>query len=84
MSKTPVVVVAILLLTGTASAQTTRLFLNSQPGDYIGGGIQQTMTTATGGFTATQNFDGSTQPSRKLVGLAASSSSRKGSGSARS
>ena len=59
MSKTtPVVVVAILLLTGTASAQTTRLFLNSQPGDYIGGGIQQTITTATGGFTATQNFGG--------------------------
>ena len=44
-------------LPGRADAQTTILFLDSQPGDYIGGGVQHTVTPATGSFTASRNFD---------------------------
>jgi hypothetical protein len=39
-----------------AAAQTTALVLDSQPGDYIGGGIDQTITEADGTFTASRNF----------------------------
>jgi len=40
-----------------ASAQTTILCLDSQPGDYIGGGKQLTITPADGAFSASRNFD---------------------------
>jgi hypothetical protein len=40
-----------------ADAQTTILFLDSQPGDYIGGGVQHTVTPENGSFTASRNFD---------------------------
>jgi hypothetical protein len=40
-----------------ASAQLTLLVLDSQPGDYIGGGIKQTFNIADGDFTAQPNFD---------------------------
>ncbi|HVS36074.1 MAG TPA: Ig-like domain-containing protein, partial [Gemmataceae bacterium] len=36
---------------------TTSLYLNSQPGDYIGQGQTNAWTTATGSFTASRNFD---------------------------
>jgi hypothetical protein len=39
------------------SAQTTALQLTSQPGDFIGGGKNQTFTPAEGTFTARRNFD---------------------------
>jgi hypothetical protein len=42
--------VACLALAGTASAQTTALFFDSQPGDYIGQGIRRTYTTADATF----------------------------------
>jgi uncharacterized delta-60 repeat protein len=35
----------------------TSLYLNSQPGDYIGQGQTNTWTTATGSFGASRNFD---------------------------
>ena len=37
-----------LFSAGTASAQTTSLDLRSQPGDYIGGGVDQTFGPADG------------------------------------
>ena len=43
---------ALLAVPAGASAQTTQLFLDSQPGDYIGGGVQQTYTILDGTFTA--------------------------------
>ena len=46
-----------VLVTAEARAQTTILFLDSAPGDYIGGGMQHTVTPATGSFTASRNFD---------------------------
>jgi uncharacterized delta-60 repeat protein len=36
---------------------TTSLYLNSQPGDYIGQGQTNTWTPATGAFTVNRNFD---------------------------
>jgi len=44
-------------LSGTAHAQTTMLFMDSQPGDYIGGGVQHTVTPTSGSFSARRNFD---------------------------
>ena len=41
-----------LISPGTAFGQTTSLDLKSQPGDYIGGGIDQTFTPTDGIFTA--------------------------------
>ena len=38
-------------------AQTTYLALDSEPGDFIGGGISQTFTPAEGDFDASRNFD---------------------------
>jgi hypothetical protein len=69
-SRTTLVLIALLtLLASNAFAATpqTVLFLNSQPGDYIGAGIQQTFTPANGAFTiqnpskgvATVSFNGS-------------------------
>ena len=46
-----------VLVTAEARAQTTILFLDSAPGDYIGGGMQHTVTPTTGSFTASRNFD---------------------------
>ena len=55
------VVVGVMFLlhvsSGLAAAQTTVLDLKSQPGDYIGGGLDQTFTPADGNFTASRNFD---------------------------
>lgn len=52
------VLVLSLMWPAALRAQTTLLILDSQPGDYIGGGTKQTFTLADGGFTARQNFDG--------------------------
>ena len=61
MYRSRMIVTAALALSGLlsvrAEAQTTILFLDSQPGDYIGGGVQHTVTPATGSFTASRNFD---------------------------
>ena len=40
-----------------ATAQTTFLFMHSQPGDYIGAGVTQTLTPLDGNFSATRKFD---------------------------
>jgi hypothetical protein len=46
----------------TADAQTPFLLhLDSQPGDYIGGGIQSTLTPVDGIFTPSRTFDGGIQ-----------------------
>ena len=45
------------LLPASAAGQTTVLDFKSQPGDYIGGGVDQTMTPADGNFTAFRNFN---------------------------
>lgn len=42
---------------GIAAGQTTSLQLKSQPGDFIGGGVDQTFTPADGTFTAFRNFN---------------------------
>jgi len=59
MTRTKLIASVVLLLSGPlgASAQTTQLVLDSQPGDYIGGGIKQTFTLADGNFRAVRNFD---------------------------
>jgi hypothetical protein len=56
--RTPTFFVAILTLfvVPLAHAQTTALVLNSEPGDYIGGGIDQTFTEEDGAFTARRNL----------------------------
>ena len=41
-----------------ATQSVTLIHLDSQPGDYIGGGQQQTFTVADGVFSAGRNFDG--------------------------
>jgi len=56
-SRVLVTIAAFVLLTHDAHAQTTALVLSSAPGDYIGGGINQTFTQSDGTFTATRNFD---------------------------
>lgn len=38
-------VAVLLILAANVHAQDTSLFLNSEPGDYIGQGVQQTLTT---------------------------------------
>jgi len=40
----------------SASTATTYLYLNSQPGDYVGQGVTQTLTAADGTFTVTNNI----------------------------
>lgn len=53
-------VVAALVLVGSAwpvAAQSTLLFMHSQPGDYIGAGVTRAWTPLDGNFTATRNFD---------------------------
>ena len=56
-SKSLVAIAAFVLLTHDAHAQTTALVLNSAPGDFIGGGLNQTFTESDGTFTAMRNFD---------------------------
>jgi hypothetical protein len=51
------VVLGSLVWVGPASAQSTDLVLDSQPGDYIGQGRRQTLTTADGTFSARRNYD---------------------------
>src|SRR2546423_298119 len=50
-------VFALLVLATTARAQVTSLSLNSDPGDFIGGGRSIFLTPADGTFSANQNFD---------------------------
>jgi len=45
------IVVGTLVTAASAQAQTTALFFDSQPGDYIGQGVQRTYTPADGTFT---------------------------------
>jgi hypothetical protein len=47
----------VLALSSHAAAQTTILFLDSQPGDYIGGGVQHMVTPTNGSFSTSRNFD---------------------------
>ncbi len=56
------VLVTILTLTASSAAATqTLLFLNSQPGDWVGGGVQQTFTPADGPFNVTAAANGGIQ-----------------------
>ena len=50
-------VLAFSILTATANAQVTSITLNSDPGDFIGGGHSLFFTPADGTFNATTNFD---------------------------
>ena len=47
----------VVLLTPAPTSAATELFLDSEPGDSVGGGIQQTFTEADGAFTGSRNFD---------------------------
>jgi hypothetical protein len=55
--------VLILAFSASAGAANTVLILNSQPGDYIGGGIKQTFTPADGAFTVSTTYNGGVQVS---------------------
>src|SRR5712692_11395078 len=60
MSKVRVAIIVVLLSFAPCAIATTAqtfLYLNSQPGDYIGQGIQQTFTPADGPF-AVQTYSG--------------------------
>ena len=50
-------VLAFSVFTATANAQVTSITLNSDPGDFIGGGQSLFFTPADGTFNATTNFD---------------------------
>jgi hypothetical protein len=50
-------VLFVLLVVPTGVHAETQLSLNSQPGDYIGQGFQQTLTSADGVFMIRRNFD---------------------------
>jgi hypothetical protein len=54
-----ILVTACVFGAHAAHAQTTALVLNSAPGDYIGGGVNQTFTEADGTFMPTRNFGSS-------------------------
>lgn len=61
------VFIGLILFYGTTSNAATFIHLKSEPGDFIGQGIEQTLTTDVGAFTAinslnvvTINFNGST------------------------
>ena len=49
---------AFCVVTGSASAQTTALYVDSQPGDFIGQGAQTLYTPADGTFSAGRNSAG--------------------------
>src|ERR1700737_1888810 len=55
--------VLILATCASAGAASTLLILNSQPGDYIGGGITQTFTPADGTFAVNTTYNGGAQVS---------------------
>ena len=58
MARRIFLLLAALLVSPVASwAQTTMLTLHSQPGDYVGGGFDQTFNEADGTFTANRNVD---------------------------
>ena len=48
--------VSLFSYPASASTATTYLYLNSQPGDYVGQGVTQTLTAADGTFTVTNNI----------------------------
>ena len=47
----------MLSITSQIARADTYLFFDSEPGDYIGGGLTRTFTTADGNFSVTQNYD---------------------------
>src|SRR5262245_39255136 len=47
----------LFILPADLGAQTTLLFLHSQPGDFVGGGVERTLNEADGRFVASRNFD---------------------------
>jgi hypothetical protein len=49
-----------LTISVCAGTATTYIYLNSQPGDYVGGGITQTLTTADGTFSLQNPMSGVT------------------------
>ena len=53
-----IIATLVLLPCGTAASAETFLTFDSQPGDYIGGGINRTWTPADGTFTAQVTFRG--------------------------
>jgi hypothetical protein len=56
---TSALLLATLALATNATASTASFFtLNSQPGDFVGGGISQTFTAADGSFTVNPVFNG--------------------------
>lgn len=48
----------LLAVPAHPAAGATFLYFDSQPGDYIGGGLERTWTPAEGSFSATTNYDG--------------------------
>jgi hypothetical protein len=53
-----VTVIVLAVTAGSPSAQgNTVLYLDSEPGDWVGAGIQQTMTPGDGTFSADRTFD---------------------------
>ncbi|HEY4819030.1 MAG TPA: Calx-beta domain-containing protein [Candidatus Acidoferrum sp.] len=57
------IVVLILATCASAGAASTLLILNSQSGDYIGGGITQTFTPGDGTFAVNPTYNGGAQVS---------------------
>ena len=55
--RTWLILFCLLFFGVTAEAQVTSLTLNSDPGDYIGGGQFTFLTPGDGAFSARQNFD---------------------------
>ncbi len=55
-SSVALALVVQLLSASVSAAQTTALALNSQLGDFIGGGISQTFTPTDGAFSTSRNF----------------------------
>ena len=53
----------VLATCARAGAANTLLMLNSQPGDYVGGGITQTFTPGDGTFTVNTTYNGGVQVS---------------------
>lgn len=56
-SSIALILVALGLSASAAHAQTTALFMDSQPGDYIGKGVQHTYTPSDGAFTVSRNYN---------------------------
>lgn len=56
LRRAPIMATLILLSCGTAASAETFLSFDSQPGDYIGGGINRTWTLADGTFAVQATF----------------------------